>query len=64
MINFLKDVLGDRIDLHGGLQDFMRRKFGKEIKGTFRKSMVTFIHTFVCTQHYMYIKEVCVCVCV
>ena len=55
VIDFLKDVLGDRVrvDLHGGLQDFMRRQFAKEIKGiyiNFTKSMVTVLYT--CTQHY------------
>ena len=54
VIDFLKDVLGDRVrvDLHGGLQDSMRRQFAKEIKGiyiNFTKSMVTVLYT--CTHN-------------
>ena len=44
MIDFLKDVLGDRVNLRNPLQDYMRRKFIKEIKGSYNVSSCTYIY--------------------
>ena len=48
MIDFLKDVLGDRVrvNLHYPLEDDMKRKFIKEIKGSYNN---VHVHVSVCT---------------
>ena len=58
MIDFMREVLEiDRIDPQRPLQDFVRRKFAKEIKGL----AFTYIHVLYTCTVYMYCIHVCPC---